>query len=58
MGVTAHCPEGQSWKDIPVDEEQEILNVSMGPTGLLWTITWAGTILVRTGVTWHNPTGS
>ena len=55
--MTSQCPEGQSWKDVPMGAEQEVLNISMGPTGLLWVVTWSGTILVRIGVSWFNPIG-
>ena len=34
--MTAQYSEGQSWKDVPVNgDEQEVLNIPMGPTGLL-----------------------
>ena len=55
-GVSRLSPEGTSWDFVSLDDE-EVQAVAAGPSGMLWVITWAGTLLARTGVSWQNPTG-
>ncbi len=55
-GINQLNPEGMAWQDIPTGEE-EIQSLSVGPTGLVWAVTWAGSILVRLGVDWQNVRG-
>ena len=57
VGVTAMCPEGTSWLDVVLPDGQEALAVGAGPTGLVWVVTWSGSMLVRTGVSWQNTKG-
>ena len=56
-GVSRLSPEGTSWDFISLDDEEEVQAVAAGPSGMLWVITWAGTLLARTGVNWQNPKG-
>ena len=56
-GISRACPEGATWEVVPTAEGWEILSVSVGPSGLLWAVTWAGTAIVRLGVTWQTLMG-
>lgn len=56
-GVTRSCPEGEQWIDIPTDE-LNLVQVSVGPTGLLWGCTWDGAAVVRKGISHSEPTGT
>ena len=56
-GISRLSPEGTSWDFISLDDEEEVQAVAAGPSGMLWVITWAGTLLARTGVNWQNPRG-
>ena len=42
---------------VPTAEGWEVLSVSVGPSALLWAVTWAGTAIVRLGVTWQTLMG-
>ena len=57
-GVNRLSPEGTSWEVISLDDEEEVQAVAAGPTGMVWVITWAGTLLARTEVSWQNPKGN
>lgn len=57
-GVSTICPEGQRWTVITVPPGCEVNQISVGPTGLVWTVLWNGRALVRSGVTRDNPTGN
>ena len=57
-GISRLSPEGTSWDFISLDDEEEVQAVAAGPSGMLWVITWAGTLLARTGVSWQNPRGN
>ena len=57
-GISRLSPEGTSWDFISLDDEEEVQAVAAGPSGMLWVITWAGTLLARTGVNWQNPRGN
>ncbi|KAI1285473.1 Tectonin beta-propeller repeat-containing protein 1 [Halotydeus destructor] len=50
-------PEGTGWLTIDTSEEK-VNQISVGPTGLVWTVTWEGKALVRGGVTRDNIYGS
>ena len=39
------------------DHRSEVSQVSVGPTGMTWAVTWHGKALVRLGVTRLDPTG-
>lgn len=56
-GVTQNSPEGESWIHIAAPEKCEGSQISVGPTGLVWAVTWGGEALVRTGVTRENAMG-
>ena len=40
-----------------LDFRSEVSQVSVGPTGMTWAVTWHGKALVRLGVTRLDPTG-
>ena len=48
-GVTRDCPEGVDWIHQNTDTLGAV-NIAVGPTGLVWTVTWDGLALVRLGV--------
>lgn len=48
-GVCRDCPEGTDWMHIPC-KSLGIINISCGPTGLVWAVTWDGLAMVRTHV--------
>lgn len=56
-GVTETSPEGDSWIHVGTSEKCEVSQISVGPTGLVWAVTWAGYALVRTHVTRENSMG-
>lgn len=56
-GVDGTCPEGCGWQHIPTPPERDVTTVGIGRSGRVWSVTWDGTILVRTGVTRDAPTG-
>ena len=37
------------WLHVPAPDGQEASQVSVGPTGLTWAVTWQGNALVRWG---------
>ena len=49
QGVNGNNPEGSGWLHIPTPETSEASQISIGPTGLVWAVTWQGKALVRTG---------
>ncbi|XP_077490188.1 tectonin beta-propeller repeat-containing peroxin 23 [Amblyomma americanum] len=57
-GVTRLCPEGTSWTPVPVPENSEVSQVSVGRTGLTWAVAWNGNALVRLGVSRSNYIGT
>ena len=55
-GVSEKCPEGEKW--IEIDSPQvSITQLSVGQSGVVWAVTWAGAAVVRVGVTYYQPTG-
>jgi len=56
-GLTTLCPEGIEWTHIPSPSNNEIKQISVGPTGLVWAVLWSGRAFVRTGVTRDCLTG-
>ena len=57
-GIERLNPEGDSWEEVALPGEfTEALNVSVGPLGLTWVVTWSGNVFVRLGVDSHNVTG-
>ncbi|KAK6170342.1 hypothetical protein SNE40_018755 [Patella caerulea] len=55
--VCINCPEGDSWEHIPTDT-LGLVNISVGPTGLVWAVTWDGLVLVRLGINRDNVYGA
>lgn len=55
-GITEKCPEGKEWVDVP-SPQVSITQLSVSPSGLVWGVTWEGVAVVRTGVTYYQPTG-
>ena len=55
--VTTNSPEGTGWLHIPTPDKCEVSQISVGPTGLVWAVTWHGRALVRHGITRLDPTG-
>ena len=55
-GVTRNTPEGDSWIEVPTGE-LNLVQISVGPLGLLWGCTWDGQAVVRSGVTYIKPYG-
>ena len=49
-GISSICPDGKSWETVELPEEVRVGQISVGPTGMVWVITWKGTLLLRTGV--------
>jgi tectonin beta-propeller repeat-containing protein 1 len=57
-GITHDTPEGTEWANVPTLENgQEVTSISVGPTGLVWAITYDGHALVRIGTNWETPLG-
>ncbi|KAH6943096.1 hypothetical protein HPB50_016000 [Hyalomma asiaticum] len=56
--VTRLCPEGTSWTSVPVPENSEVSQVSVGRTGLTWAVAWNGNALVRLGVSRYSYIGT
>nr|XP_054925476.1 tectonin beta-propeller repeat-containing protein 1-like [Dermacentor andersoni] len=56
--VTRVCPEGTSWIPVPVPENSEVSQVSVGRTGLTWAVAWNGNALVRLGVSRYSYIGT
>lgn len=59
LGVNAECPEGRTWRSMSVDlcGGTGVTEVSVGPCGQVWLITWDGQTLVRTDVSCETPYG-
>lgn len=53
-----NSPEGTGWLHITTPEKCEVSQISVGPTGLVWAVTWHGKALVRLGVTRIDPFGT
>ena len=49
-------PEGVSWQEVD-NEGRECTQISLGPSCLLWAVTWDGEVMVRLGITRDNPIG-
>ncbi|KAH7944516.1 hypothetical protein HPB52_020710 [Rhipicephalus sanguineus] len=56
--VTRLCPEGTSWTPVPVPQNSEVSQVSVGRTGLTWAVAWNGNALVRLGVSRYSYIGT
>ncbi len=57
IGVTRKCPEGLAWKNIDTPDDKAVVQLSVGPTGIVWAITWDGFCAARVGVSRDNPVG-
>ena len=57
IGVTRKCPEGLLWKNIETPDDKSMVQLCVGPSGMVWAVTWDGCGLVRTGVSRDNPFG-
>jgi len=49
-------PEGACWEEISTNDIN-LVQISVGPSGLLWGCTWDGEAVVRTGITLNKPEG-
>ena len=58
QGVTSQCPQGGGWLNIPTSRGSEVSQVSVARSGLVWAVTWHGSVLVRLGVSLRDPTGT
>ncbi|XP_041363457.1 tectonin beta-propeller repeat-containing protein 1-like isoform X2 [Gigantopelta aegis] len=47
--VTRDCPEGEDWQRLNTDTLGAV-DISVGPTGQVWTVTWDGLAIVRLGI--------
>ena len=56
-GVSRLCPEGAGWLAVATPRGSEASQVSCGPSGLTWALTWDGAALVRTGSSRDTPHG-
>ena len=56
-GVCHSCPEGKSWIHVDVPSDLYLVQLSVGPSGLLWAITYDGEAVVRLGISHQNPLG-
>ncbi|KAF7988805.1 hypothetical protein HCN44_007115 [Aphidius gifuensis] len=56
-GVTTTSPEGIRWNSIKLINGHEVIQVSVGTTGLVWAILNDGRAITRTGITRQNPIG-
>lgn len=56
-GVSTSSPEGLRWTSISTPAGGELLQISVGPTGLVWAVLYNGRAIVRTGVTRDNLSG-
>lgn len=50
-------PEGQRWSPVKLGNGQEVCQIDVGATGLVWATLMDGKVIVRTGVTRENPMG-
>ena len=57
QGITVVCPEGTSWVTITLPDDVKAGQISVGPTGMVWMITWQGDLYMRTGISKFQPTG-
>ncbi|XP_064478483.1 tectonin beta-propeller repeat-containing protein 1-like [Ornithodoros turicata] len=57
-GVSRLNPEGDSWIDAVGPQNMEVIQVSVGLTGLTWAVARNGSVLVRTGVSKDNYMGT
>lgn len=54
----SQCPEGTGWLHVPLPERCQACRIGVGPTGLVWALTWHGKALIRLGVTRLQPSGT
>ncbi|XP_033117761.1 tectonin beta-propeller repeat-containing protein 1-like isoform X2 [Anneissia japonica] len=57
-GVNKKCPEGVKWVEIPIKDGKGMVQISAGPTGIVWGVTWDGVSVVRIGVSRDHPFGT
>jgi tectonin beta-propeller repeat-containing protein 1 len=57
QGINSVCPEGSDWVTVTLPEEVKAGQISVGPTGMVWMITWQGSLYLRTGISKFQPTG-
>lgn len=50
-GVSTIAPEGLRWTAIPTPAGSELIQLSVGPTGLVWAVLYNGRVIARSGVT-------
>lgn len=50
-GVSSSSPEGLRWTAISTPAGNELTQLSVGPTGLVWGVLFNGCAIVRSGVT-------
>ena len=55
-GISEKCPEGDKWIEIP-SPQVSITQLSVSPSGVVWGVTWEGVAVVRSGVSYYEPTG-
>ena len=51
------CPEGDHWVEVSTSEDINLVQISVGPSGMLWGCTWDGNVAVRKGISHSHPTG-
>ncbi|XP_064478481.1 tectonin beta-propeller repeat-containing protein 1-like isoform X2 [Ornithodoros turicata] len=57
-GVSRLNPEGDSWIDAVGPQNMDVIQISVGLTGLTWAVAGNGSALVRTGVSKDNYMGT
>ena len=55
-GVTDMCPEGTRWVEVP-SPPQNVTQLSVSQTGVVWTVTWEEVAYVRVGMAYYQPIG-
>lgn len=55
-GISEKCPEGEKWIEIP-SPQVSITQLSVSQSGVVWGVTWEGVAVVRSGVSYYEPTG-
>ena len=56
-GISRTCLEGFSWKEIKI-ADFNVVQISVGPCGSFWGVTWDGEAVHRKGIDHSNPSGS
>eukprot|EP00057_Strongylocentrotus_purpuratus_P027339 XP_011681813.1 PREDICTED: uncharacterized protein LOC100889023 [Strongylocentrotus purpuratus] len=58
VGVTRKNPEGTLWREVFTSEGKGLVQLSVGPTGVVWGVTWDGQGVIRIGVSRDHPLGT